>query len=382
MKFADVKEIIDDFFQGKYKVEKFLGSSSFSDIYLIKHVFLNDLQVIKIIKKPLVLSSDLNLILYEARMACQLKHENIIDIYDAGIIQGSRGNDFTDLVYFIMEYVPGGDLKKYMLSFINSNILIPISWALFLVQQISFGLSYLHLSNPPVVHGDIKPSNILLSFNSQERIVIKLSDFGFSRETSSTPYGSVIAGTRQFMAQECFKNEIYPSTDIYALGVIFYILLTNHFPYDVDKYTLVEIIEGKPWRNTLILPSRYNDKVSSDLDDIVMKCLAVNHQDRYLDANELLNAIEIYLDENFQYDKETFIYNNTIKKAFRLALYEDKFDEAIEILKDSNMVTVLEEVLVDANHDYASHTIIIENISQIIKFNNKFDNMRLEKLKK
>ena len=181
MKFDDVKEIIDDFFQGKYKVEKFLGSSSFSDIYLIKHVFLNDLQVIKIIKKPLVLSSDLNLILYEARMACQLKHENIIDIYDAGIIQGSRGNDFTDLVYFIMEYVPGGDLKKYMLSFINSNILIPISWALFLVQQISFGLSYLHLSNPPVVHGDIKPSNILLSFNSQERIVIKLSDFGFSR---------------------------------------------------------------------------------------------------------------------------------------------------------------------------------------------------------
>jgi len=93
-----------------------------------------------------------------------------------------------------------------------------------------------------------------------------------------------------------------------------------------------------------------------------------------LNANELLNAIEIYMDENFQYDKETFIYNNTIKKAFRLALYEDKFDEAIDILKDSNMVNVLEEVmLVGDNQDYASQTIKIENFSQIIKFNTKSD---------
>jgi len=370
----DVENIIDEFFQGKYKVEKFLLSSSFSEICLIKHVFLDDLQVIKIIKKPLTSSSDLNLILYEARMACQLKHENIIDIYDAGIIPSSGDDKSTDLVYFIMEYVPGGDLKKYMLSFINSNILIPVSWALFLVQHISFGLSYLHLSDMPIVHGDIKPSNILLSFNSQERIVIKLSDFGFSRKISSAPYGPVIGGTKQFMARECFNNEFYPATDVYALGVIFYILLTNHFPYDVDRYTLVEIIEGKPWRNTLIPPSDYNEDVSSDLDNIVMKCLAVNHQDRYLNANELLNAIEIYMDENFQYDKETFIYNNTIKKAFRLALYEDKFDEAIDILKDSNMVNVLEEVmLVGDNQDYASQTIKIENFSQIIKFNTKSD---------
>ena len=133
---GDVENIIDEFFQGKYKVEKFLLSSSFSEICLIKHVFLDDLQVIKIIKKPLTSSSDLNLILYEARMACQLKHENIIDIYDAGIIPSYGDDNSVDLVYFIMEYVPGGDLKKYMLSFINSNILIPVSWALFLVQHI------------------------------------------------------------------------------------------------------------------------------------------------------------------------------------------------------------------------------------------------------
>lgn len=379
MDFVDVKNIIDEFFQGKYKVVKFLGSSSFSEICLIKHVFLDVLQVIKIIKKPLASSSDLNLILYEARMACQLKHENIIDIYDAGIIPSSGDDESTDLVYFIMEYVPGSDLRKYMISFINSNILIPVYWALFLTQQISFGLAYLHLSDPPIVHGDIKPSNILLSFNSQERIVIKLSDFGFSRKIPSTPFNSVIGGTKQFMARECFNNEVYPATDIYALGVIFYILLTNHFPYDVDKYTLVEIIEGKPWRNALIPPSKYNEDVSSDLDNIVMKCLAVNHQDRYLDANELLSAIKIYLNENFQYDKETFIYNNTIKKAFRLALYEDKFDEAIAILKDSNMVNVLEEVmLVDTNPDYASQTIKVENISRIIKFKSKFDKQDLK----
>ena len=365
MEFEDLKKILDEFFFGKYELVKFLKSSSFSEIYLIKHVFLEDLRVMKILKKPLNVGSDLNLFLYGARLICQLRHENIVNIYDAGIIP-SYGENNSDFVYFIIEYVPGGDLSQYMYSFINNNMLIPISWILYLIKHISLGLSFLHSSYPPIVHGDIKPSNVLLSFNSQEHIVVKLSDFGFSSEIHSRLSDSAVAGTVQFMAPECFKKKKSPSADIYALGVIFYILLTNRFPYDIQKFNIVEILEEKPWRNPLVLPSEYNKKIPSALDDIVMKCLAFNYQDRFLDANELLNEIEEYIENFYEYDKNIFHINNTLKKAFRLALYENNLQGAIDIIKGTDMMTILEEVVSSEDRsDFVSNTIKVENLSNI-----------------
>lgn len=365
MDFEDLKKILDEFFFGKYELVRFLKSSAFSEIYLIKHVFLDDLRVMKILKKPLNIGSEMDLFLYGARMICQLKHENIVHIHDAGIIP-SYGENNSDFVYFIIEYVPGGDLSQYMYSFINNNMLIPVSWILYLIKHISLGLSFLHSSQPPIVHGDIKPSNVLLSFNSQDHIVVKLSDFGFSSHVHSSLSDSVVAGTVQFMAPECFKKEKYPASDIYALGVIFYILLTNRFPYDIQKFNLVEILEEKPWSNPLILPSEYNSKISSDLDDIVMKCLSFNYNDRFLDANELSIEIEGYIVKFNEYDKHVFHINNTIKRAFRLALYENNLQEAIDIIKDTDMMTVLEEVVsADDGCDFASNTIKVENLSDM-----------------
>ena len=365
MELEDRGNIVNEIFHGKYVFEELLGSSSFSEIYLIRHVFLDDLRVLKIIKKHL--NSDFNLILSEAKTACKLKHENIIDIYDAGIVPAGVDEKYG-FVYFVMEYIPGGDLSKYIVSFVNSNMLIPIYWTLYLIKHISLALSFMHLSNPPIVHGDIKASNILLSFNSQDRIVVKLSDFGFSRQINSNFADFGIVGTRQFMAPECFRNEFYPSTDIYALGVIFYILLTNHFPYDINKFSMVEISEGKPWRMPLMPPSSYNDKISSKLDNIVMKCLDINYKDRFLDANELLDVIEKFID-SYYLDEESYIINNTVKKAFRLALYENNLDEAIDILKDSDMVTILEEVIsLDSIEDLSfSKTVHVESLSEIMK---------------
>ena len=368
MKFDDVKDLIEELFHGKYTLVKFLNSSSFSDIYLVRHAFLNDLRVMKIIKKSLDVDSNLNLILYEARMACQLKHENVVNIYDAGLIPANDKID-SDLVYFIMEYVPGGDLSKYIISFRNSCMSIPILWTLSLIKQISFGLTSLHSSDPPIVHGDIKPSNILLSFYSQNRVIVKLTDFGFSREINSNSFDSVIVGTHQFMAPECFNKEFYPSTDIYALGVIFYLLLTTRFPYDIDDFSMVEVIEGKPWRIPLVPPSKYNDKVSPDLDYIVMKCLDINHDERFLDADELLKEVDEYLDNTSLFDKNTYLEDYNVKKAFRLALYENRLSDAIDILKDSGMGIILEEVVSFDKDKELSETIKVENISKIFKGN-------------
>lgn len=188
------------------------------------------------------------------------------------------------------------------------------------------------------MHNDLKPSNILLSFNSEYRIVVKISDFGFSREINSNMDNHIIVGTRQYMAPECFKNKYYPSTDIYALGVVFYILLTNHFPYDMDRFNLAEIIDGKPWKSPLIPPSNYNNNVSPLIDEIVSKCLQADYNNRFLNAGELLTEIEKCFRKSYLHLNENdYGMNNAMKKAFRLAKYENNFSEAKVILKDYDM---------------------------------------------
>ena len=355
----EVVDIVEEYFHGKYKVEQFLESSEFAEIYIVRHVFLDDLRVMKIIKEPFDINSNLNFLLYGARLACKLKHENIIDINDAGIIPAGDKNE-NDWVYFIMEYVLGGDLTPYMMSFKESNILMPIFWGLSLIKQILLGLNKLHSSQPPIVHNDLKPSNILLSFNSEYRIVVKISDFGFSREINSNMDNHIIVGTRQYMAPECFKNKYYPSTDIYALGVVFYILLTNHFPYDMDRFNLAEIIDGKPWKSPLIPPSNYNNNVSPLIDEIVSKCLQADYNNRFLNAGELLTEIEKCFRKSYLHLNENdYGMNNAMKKAFRLAKYENNFSEAKVILKDYDMGEIFEKVM---NFDKEQNSFLSQTI--------------------
>ena len=333
--------MVEEFFNGQYEVKKFLGEGSFAEVYLVKHVFLDDLRAMKIIKQPLQDYSNNRQVFHEVMLATQLRHENIISIYDAGII--SRDSN-ENKAYFVMEYVPGGDLQQYLNSFINSNILMSINRCLNLMKQILQGLNVLHSSNPVIIHRDLKLNNILLSYNACGDIVIKISDFGFAKEVTTDISDIDVAGTRPYMAPECFKKVVSTQTDIYAIGVIFYQLLTNNYPYDIDEFSLEEILGGKPWNTTLKAPSEYNDKIPKKLDEIVLKSLDLNPENRYHDASELLADVELvmaefsmdeiapvkndYVDEYSQY-----IINDNLKEAFELAKCENKLNEAIEILE-------------------------------------------------
>lgn len=334
------KDEVTNFFNGQCVVEKYLGEGAFSKIFLIRHIYLDDLRIMKIVKNPLTSGSMLESIFREVKIAAPLKHENIISIHDAGIIPLGDNK----YVYFIMEYVPSGDLNQYLNSFISSDKLTPINWVLLLIKQILFGLNILHSSNPPIVHGDLKPSNLLLSFNSQDRVVVKLTDFGFSKEFSS-PSSDIIFGTRPFMAPECFKKELYPATDIYAVGVIFYLFLTNHYPYDLNDFNVSEILEGKPWDVKPRPPSVFNSEVSHELDGIVMKCLSFDYSQRYRDAKDLFKNLEKCFEFYANVFADEYEFNNAIIKAFRLAKYENKHQEAIEILEEYDMDLLFEEAI-------------------------------------
>lgn len=349
MDFDVAKDMVEEFFNGQYEVKRFLGEGSFAEVYLVKHNYLNDLRALKIIKEPLSQTTNIKSVFSEVMIATQLRHENIISIYDAGIMSASGlggydRNDKKDFAFFVMEYVPGGDLEQYLSSFINSDLKMPISRVLDIVKQMLKGLNVLHSSNPPIVHRDLKLKNILLNYASNGDIVIKISDFGFAKAVTKGIRDIDIVGTRPYMAPECFSKAVSTMTDVYAIGVIFYQLLTSHYPYGVDEFSIDDFLDLKPWDLDLKPPSFYNEKVSSDLDRIVMKCLQANPDKRYDDASELLEDVNSIIeecslspvnlidDENLD-DDFNYVINDSLNEAFGLAKLENKLNEAIEILE-------------------------------------------------
>ena len=346
MDFDGAKQLIEEFFNGKFEVKKFLGEGSFAKVYLVNHNYLDTLMAMKIIKEPLSLSTNKKEVFHEVTLACQLRHENIISIYDAAEI--TNFEDGKNHAYFVMEYVSGGDLEQFLNSYVEISMFMPIGLSLDLIKQILNGLNTLHSANPPIIHRDLKPNNVLLSFNDCGDIITKISDFGFAKEITTTISDIDIAGTRPYMAPELFSKNVSAKSDIYAVGVMFYQLLTNRYPYDVGKYTNEELIDLKPWADELKPPSYYNGHVCELLDEIVLKCLEFNPNNRYGDANELLMDVKNAIDEyeavqdlpptgaGYDYDEDyrEYIVNDSIEEAFRLAKCENKLDDAIEILEN------------------------------------------------
>lgn len=191
-----------------------------------------------------------------------------------------------------------------------------------------------------------------MNYNDDEDLIIKISDFGFARELSSKSEDFEVGGTKPYMAPECFKGIFSTESDVYAVGVIFYLLLTGSYPYNIDEYEIEDIVGGMPWNKILKLPSQFDENIPKSIDKIVMKSIQKDPEKRYRDANEFVEDLEIatenfkessyyqdYVNEKEKPEDETqeyyfdYILNDNILEAFRLAKMEDCFDEAISILE-------------------------------------------------
>ncbi len=372
MNHDEVKRMVDEFFRGQYEIEKFLGAGGFADVFLVKHIYLNDRRAMKINKQPLP-SKDIDNIFKEARIATLIRHKNVISMHDAGIISvsgkdknglfnfGLKNRRDKNYAYFVMEYVVGGDLWEYWKSFESQDKVMPIIEVLDIMKQIAMGLDVLHNNKPKILHRDIKPQNLLMKIEDGKPL-IKITDFGLaSAKDSDKSFDNLsVAGTPLYMAPECFKKNFSPMSDIYAVGVIFYQLLTNQFPYDIMRFDMGDMFYGKPWENKLKPPSNYNSEIPQKLDEIVMKCLDVNPRKRYTSSGQLLRVITDYMEDEMGIDETTMIYTSEISssgsiddvdegeivepdfsesmedllaEAFRLAKQENKLEEAIEILE-------------------------------------------------
>ncbi|HEY0194427.1 MAG TPA: serine/threonine-protein kinase, partial [Kofleriaceae bacterium] len=205
-----------------------LGEGGMGSVYLALHPHIGKKVALKVLHSELSNNQDVATRFFnEAKAVNDIGHPNIVDIVDFGIIQAGAGHD--QLVYFIMEYLAGVTLSQL----IRSEAPLPPERALTIGLQVADALSASHKCG--IVHRDLKPDNIILIQRGRERDFVKLLDFGIAKLTGGDAMGShrtrtgIVMGTPAYMSPEqCEgKDTVDHRTDVYALGIVLYEMLTG-----------------------------------------------------------------------------------------------------------------------------------------------------------
>lgn len=268
---------------GPYILQKKIAQGGMAELFIAEYVREDGFRRIVAVKKilPHLIENKefIKMFIREARLAALLQHPNIVQINDFGKFQN---------VYFIaMEYVSGKNLAEITAVAKKG---LPVNQSVFLVLQISRGLQYSHSklddkTGEPlnIVHRDISPQNILVSFQGE----VKISDFGISKARSepSLTMAGVIKGKLSYMSPEqALGQSVDHRADIYALGIVFYEILSGkrlyQFGSDIEAIRFIPEKEIPP-----IIKLRPD--IPDELNSIVMKCLEKDKKLRYQSAQEL-----------------------------------------------------------------------------------------------
>ncbi|WP_163997101.1 serine/threonine-protein kinase [Pyxidicoccus caerfyrddinensis] len=210
---------------GEYVVRRHIGSGGMGLVYEGEHLTIGRKAAIKLLREELSQASQARGLLAEARAASAIRHHGIIDIFGFGEQPGVGQ-------YLVMEYLEGSPLSELL----QARAPLPLAEAAALLCEVLDALSAAHAVG--VIHRDLKPSNIFVARQSNGTDSIKVLDFGLAKR-STTPQGTaaqthsdVVVGTPQYMAPEqALCQEVGPQTDLYAVGVIAFELLTGQRPF-------------------------------------------------------------------------------------------------------------------------------------------------------
>ncbi len=278
---------------GKYYLVSKLAEGGMAEIFLAKQVGVEGFEKNVVVKRMLAhlsgVSDFVAMFLDEARLASRLAHPNVVQVLDLGFEEGC---------YFIaMEYLPGEDFSTIIRSAARQRAYVPLNIALKVLADAAQGLHYAHdftdSKGQPlnVVHRDVSPSNIFVTYSGQ----VKVLDFGIakaeSRVTNTT--AGVVKGKYQYMAPEQAQSApIDRRADVYSLGVCMYEALCNARPFarDTDLAILNAVLKNEYRPPRLARPD-----LPVELEQIVVKALARNAADRFQSAGDFAAAIENYL---------------------------------------------------------------------------------------
>jgi serine/threonine-protein kinase len=259
-----------------YEVEAVLGSGGMGVVYKAWHPRLNRAVALKmLLAGPFAGPGELERFLREAETVAGLQHANIVQVHEAGDVDGRP--------YFTMEFVEGGSLAQKL-----AGMPQPARQAAALVAAVAEAVHAAHRRG--IVHRDLKPANILLTADGTP----KLTDFGLARRlegAAGLTLSGTPVGTPGYMAPEQAEGksrDVGPAADTYALGAILYELLTGRPPFRAETAaeTLRQVVSQDP-----VPPSRLNTAVPRDLETICLKCLEKDPRRRYASTAELASDL-------------------------------------------------------------------------------------------
>lgn len=262
----------------RYQLLENIGSGGMADVLRARDLMLDRYVAIKVLRQ--VYSSSANFqeqFRQEARAAANLSHPNIVTVHDFGL---------TDNVLFIvMEYVPGRDMK----SILRQRGRFSIEETISLMVQACAGIGYAHRAG--LVHCDVKPHNMLVTPDKR----LKVTDFGIARALATITPGTrtdMVWGSPQYFSPEQAAGEVpSPASDVYSLGVVLYELLTGTPPFTAstaDEMARLHIT-ARP------LPiSEYIPDIPAPLEEIVRKVLSKEPSARYRTADQLGRVLQTF----------------------------------------------------------------------------------------
>lgn len=278
----------------RYEIIEEVGVGGMAKVYKALDTVLNRYVAVKVLKNEYMEDQDfLRKFAMEAQSAASLTHANIVSVFDVGssYVDGRKYN------YIVMEYVDGKTLK----DIIDEKQILPIEDIVNYGVQIASALECAHKNG--IIHRDIKPHNMLIDKSNN----LKATDFGIARISSSATltYTSTVLGTVHYISPEQAKGKfIDEKSDIYSLGVVLYQIATGEVPFDAPNAVGIAL---KHIQDPLVPPINLRHDLPQGLNDIIVKAMAKDPNDRFKSATELKEMLRNY--QNYSSD----LYQKTTK---------------------------------------------------------------------
>ena len=272
---------------GRYKIQSLIGTGGMAAVYLATDLILDRLVAIKVLRLDFRQNDDaMRRFRREALSATQLTHPNIVGVYDVGQSQ--------EMNYIVMEYVEGTDLKDYVRQ---RGALHPIE-AVRIMMQIVSAIAAAHQNR--IIHRDIKPQNILIDREGN----VKITDFGIAvalSDTSLTQTNTLLGSVHYLSPEQARGGMATIQTDIYALGIVLYELLTGRVPFDGESAVSIAL---KHFQEPLPPVMNPSVMIPQSLENIVLKATAKDPMNRYRSCYEMFQDLKTCLDSTRLYEKK------------------------------------------------------------------------------
>ncbi len=350
---------------GKYILLDKIATGGMAEIWLAKQTGVEGFEKLVVIKKILPhFTHDkefVTMFLDEARIAAKLNHSNIVQIYDLGKEQNTY--------YIAMEYISGDDIKGILQTSIKQGHFLPLQLSVNIISQAAAGLYYAHTltdmygTSMNIVHRDISPQNILVTYTGSAKIV----DFGIAKaatQSQETRAGTLKGKFAYMSPEQALGKKLDGRSDLFALAIVLYEITLGKrlFKSDSELKTLRMITE-----EPIKAPIDVNPKYPKKLNDILMKALEKDRDNRYEDCRGFHVALEDFLRE-YPKPSSNVDLSKWMKKTFedRIEKVKIRHEQLLKEAPDEFLLTDMLDSEKPSNVPPSTESSNLSQLSQLL----------------